>query len=168
MKNINELIKDAMKEYMQASVETKNEKKLKLDTIKLLKTAMMEYATNKKNSKQFDINDNVNIRITKIPNDIQINIISKMIKERNNNVDIYNKAGRSDMANKEKQESIILESLLPKAASKEDIENFIKNNYPNNYSQKEMGIIIKQILNTFEYVDRSLVANVVKSHINNN
>ena len=164
--NINEQIKQSMKNYMTANSENKAQAKFELDTMKLLKTTFMEYVTNKKNAKQFDINDDVSLRITKIPEDVQIKLISDMIKERRNNVEVYTKANRLDMANKEKTEADILETLLPKAASKEDIEKFVKENYPDGIEQKQMGMVIGQIKKVFERVDGKVVADVVKTFIN--
>lgn len=119
MFNINEELKLAMKNYMQASEDEKKEAKMKLETLKMVKTTFMEYVTNKKNAKQFDEKDDVNVRVTKIPEDIMQKLLEDMIKERVNNGLIYLNEGRSDLEEKENFEAKYLETFIPKMATKE-------------------------------------------------
>lgn len=157
--NINELIKEAMLEYKQA--QEKEVAKKRLDVLKLVKTGFMEYVTNKKNATQFDEADDVSVRITKIDEAHQNKIIEDMIKVRKNNVKTYSEANREDLANNEQAEVDVLESLLPKAATEEDVVEYLKQYYPNGAEKKLMGMIIKEVKEAFERVDGSLVSKCV-------
>lgn len=157
--NINELIKEAMLEYKQA--QEKEVAKKRLDVLKLVKTGFMEYVTNKKNATQFDEADDVSVRITKIDEAHQNKIIEDMIKVRKNNVKTYSDANRSDLVANEQAEVDVLESLLPKAATEEDIVEYLKQYYPNGAEKKLMGMIIKEVKGAFERVDGSLVSKCV-------
>lgn len=165
MFNINEQIKLAMKNYMQANETEKTEAKMKLDTLKMVKTTFMEYVTNKKNAKQFDINDDVNVRVTKIPENISQKLIEDMIAERVNNLQIYHNQNRPELEEKEKFEAQYLETFIPKVATKEEIETFINENYPDGVEQKMMGVVIGTVKKAFTRVDGKMVANIVKSRI---
>jgi len=165
MFNINEELKLAMKNYMQASEDEKKEAKMKLDTLKMVKTTFMEYVTNKKNAKQFDEKDDINARVTKIPEDIMQKLLEDMIKERVNNGLIYLNEGRADLEEKESFEAKYLETFIPKMATKEEIEMFLNENYLNGIEQKMMGTVIKQIKNYFNRVDGKMVSELVKERI---
>ena len=161
--NVNELIKEAMLGYKQAQESDKTAAKKRIDILKLVKTAFMEYATNKKNATQFDEADDVSVRITKIDELQQNKIIEDMIKVRKNNVKTYSEVGRSELANNEQDEIDVLETLLPKAATEEDIVEYLKQYYPNGTEKKFMGAIIKEVKSAFERVDGSLVSKCVMS-----
>ena len=165
MFNINEQIKLAMKNYMQANETEKTEAKMKLDTLKMVKTTFMEYVTNKKNAKQFDINDDVNVRVTKIPENISQKLIEDMIAERVNNLQIYHNQNRTELEEKEKFEAQYLETFIPKVATKEEIETFLNENYPDGVEQKMMGVVIGTVKKAFTRVDGKMVADIVKSRI---
>lgn len=165
MFNINEQIKLAMKNYMQANETEKTEAKMKLDTLKMVKTTFMEYVTNKKNAKQFDINDDVNVRVTKIPENISQKLIEEMIAERVNNLQIYHNQNRPELEEKEKFEAQYLEMFIPKVATKEEIETFLNENYPDGFEQKMMGAVIGTVKKAFTRVDGKMVADIVKSRI---
>lgn len=60
----------------------------------------------------------------------EIEVLQKMVKEREDSITIYKEHGREDLASKEQDEIYIIKDLLPKEPSKEDIikevEDFIK------------------------------------------
>lgn len=49
-------------------------------------------------------------------------LIAKQVKQRRDSIDAFEKAGRQDLAHKEKSEIAILEAYLPAAMSREEIE----------------------------------------------
>lgn len=163
--NINELIKSAMQSYKEANASEKTMSKKVLDTIKMVKTAFMEYATNKKNVKQFDETDDVSVRITKIPEDVQNKLIEEMIGVRKNNVKMYTEAGRQELADSEQKEIDILEALLPKAATEAEIKELIEKTYPDGLSQKDMGAAMKLVKESFARVDGKMTSEIVRSYI---
>ena len=55
-----------------------------------------------------------------------LKIIKTLVKQRKESVEIYSKAGREELAEKENFEISILENYLPKLMSEEDILSLIK------------------------------------------
>ncbi len=55
----------------------------------------------------------------------EIQVIKTMAKQRNESIEMYQKAGRDDLAAKEKAELEILETYLPTMMSEMELENLI-------------------------------------------
>ena len=72
----------------------------------------------------------------------EINLIRKMIKEREDSATVYAEYHRPDLADKELKQSEVLEQLLPKLPTKEDIESYITEHHPV-IDKKQMGLVIK-------------------------
>jgi len=56
-----------------------------------------------------------------------ISIVQKQIKQRMDSLEIYEKQGRDDLAQIEKEEVAVIRRYLPEQMSTEDLEAFIKN-----------------------------------------
>ena len=56
-----------------------------------------------------------------------LSIVKKMVKQLKESIDVYSKAGRIELAEKEKSELSIIEAYLPKQFSEEEILELIKN-----------------------------------------
>ena len=56
----------------------------------------------------------------------EIKLIQKMVKERQDSYEIYQKQGRDDLAQPEQEEMDILKEFLPKQMSKEELTTEIK------------------------------------------
>jgi len=52
--------------------------------------------------------------------------LQKMMKQRRDSLDIYQKQGREDLAKKEQEEMAVIEKFLPKQLSGEEIEGAVK------------------------------------------
>jgi len=55
-----------------------------------------------------------------------LNIIKTLVKQRKESAEIYSKAGREELAEKENFEISILDNYLPKSMSEEDVLSLIK------------------------------------------
>lgn len=84
--------------------------KNKLNTLRLIKS---EFLLAEKN----------NITIT---DSVEQKILSKMITQRQDSIDQYIKAGRSELANNEKIEIDIIKSYLPEQPNEEVLKNHIR------------------------------------------
>jgi hypothetical protein len=74
-----------------------------------------------------------------IINELDLSIIRKLIKEREEQVSMYDANSRKDLADMYREQLEVLKTLLPLEISKEQIEEFVVTSYPNGYPQKEMG-----------------------------
>lgn len=55
----------------------------------------------------------------------EIKMLQKLVKQRRDSLDIYEKQNRSDLATREKEEIEIIESFLPKQLSEEEVREAI-------------------------------------------
>lgn len=141
MLDINAKIMEAMK--------SKN--KIASETFKLIKAKILEFKT-QKNAPEYT-------------EETEIKLLQKMVKEREESAKIYKDAGRNELADAELAQVAIINELLPKIASQEDVENYLNNKYPNGIEKKSMGVVIREVKSEFVGVDGVMVANIVKSKL---
>lgn len=60
-----------------------------------------------------------------ITGDDEIKMLQKLIKQRKDSLEIYEKQGREDLATKEKEEIDVIETFLPKQMSEEEIKEAV-------------------------------------------
>ena len=141
MLDINAKIMEAMK--------SKN--KIASETFKLIKAKILEFKT-QKNAPEYT-------------EEAEIKLLQKMVKEREESAKIYKDAGRNELADAELAQVAIINELLPKIASQEDVENYLNEKYPNGIEKKSMGVVIREVKSEFDGVDGAMVANIVKSKL---
>lgn len=135
---IDELIK-------QATLEKNSSKKEAYRAIK----ADMLLAQTAKNAKPVD----------------EIQIVRKLIKQREESASIYDDNSRKELADIEREQIKYLKELLPPEVPCEKIEEAVVTAYPNGFTQKEMGKIIKEVKAIYPTADGKLIFEIVKSHI---
>ena len=71
-------------------------------------------------------------------------VLSKMIKQRNDSIDQYGKAGRQDLVDKETYEIKVIEEYLPPALSEEELTGLIDRAVAQTGAQsvKDMGKVM--------------------------
>ena len=141
MLDINAKIMEAMKSRNNVASET----------FKLIKAKIIEFKT-QKNAPEYN-------------EEAEIKLLQKMVKEREESAKIYKNAGRAELADAELAQVAVINELLPKVASQEDVENFLNKKYPNGIEKKSMGIVIKEVKTEFIGVDGGMVANLVKTKL---
>lgn len=74
-----------------------------------------------------------------------LKLLRSMVKQRRDSVEQYEKGGRQDLADKERAEIAVIESYLPKAASREEIQEAIiaAIGETGATSMKDMGKVMK-------------------------
>ena len=141
MLDINAKIMEAMKSKNYVDSET----------FKLIKAKIIEFKT-QKNAPEYN-------------EEAEIKLLQKMVKEREESAKIYKNAGRAELADAELAQVAVINELLPKVASQEDVENYLNKKYPNGIEKKSMGIVIKEVKTEFVGVDGGMVANLVKTKL---
>lgn len=137
-------LQDDLKTYM------KNKDNDKLSVIRLLYSQIK--------------NEAINLRVSDINDDIFFSVLKKSIKEIKENIENYNKLGRDDLSKKEEYELSVLSEYMPKQLSDEDLFNIVKKEVTNfsNFSQKDIGIIIKKITEEYKnQVDGKRVSDII-------
>ena len=141
MLDINAKIMEAMKSKNNVASET----------FKLIKAKIIEFKT-QKNAPEYN-------------EEAEITLLQKMVKEREESAKIYKNADRAELADAELAQVAVINELLPKVASQEDVENYLNKKYPNGIEKKSMGIVIKEVKTEFIGVDGGMVANLVKTKL---
>src|SRR6201986_1290875 len=72
-------------------------------------------------------------------------LLQTLVKQRRDSVEQYDKAGRAELAEKERAEIAVIEEYLPRAASREEIERAVEEAVAETgaSSMKEMGAVMK-------------------------
>lgn len=147
MKNeLNGLIMQAMKEH----------KKMRLEALRAVKTAFMNWETSKEHAGK---------ELTEA-NEIQI--IKKLVKQREESIEQFMAAGRVELANEEHMQMTVLKEFLPAEATEEDIVRvFLQVKDINEWEpiKKNMGLFVKEIKKALPTADGKLVATTVQKHL---
>ena len=98
-------------------------------------------------------------------NELDLSIIRKIIKEREEQISMYEANSRKDLADMYKEQRDILKVFLPPEISEDKIQEAVVTAYPNGFTQKEMGKVIKEIKSIYPTADGKLISEVVKKHI---
>lgn len=56
----------------------------------------------------------------------EIKLLQKLVKQRKDSLEIYEKQGREDLAKPEREEIEVIEKYLPKQMGEEELENYLK------------------------------------------
>ena len=142
--NIDKLIKGAMLEKNSA----------KKEAYRAIKAELMLIQTGSQGSKPRPVEEADEIRI-----------VRKLIKERNEQISMYDANSRKDLADMYREQLSYLKELLPPEISEDKIEEAVVTAYPNGYTQKEMGKVIKEIKAIYPTADGKMISEVVKKHI---
>ena len=112
-------------------VSMKNKDSFSLGVIRMAKGAIQLEAINKKQE---------------LTNDDMVAVISKQIKMRNDSINEFQKAGRTDLVEQNQKEIDILNKYMPAQLSEEEINAIIQEAFDKlNPTSKDMGLIMKEV-----------------------
>jgi uncharacterized protein len=105
----------------------------RLSTLRLLKSAL-GYAQ-------------IERKTENLPDAEVVALVQKEVKKRRDSVEQFEKGGRAELAAKEKQEIIVLESFLPQPLSADVLEKLVRDTIQElgATSKKDMGTVIKAV-----------------------
>ena len=163
----------------------------KLELLKLVKTMFMEEFTKndklidfllksedpehkltthtekaEKNGEMIDVevfDQSMDERIAMMPKQFAEEVFGRMAKAHKDNLIAYK--NNPQLLKKEQFELDIINTFLPKEATKEDVIAWLKENYPNGITQKEMGPTIGKTKGAFARADGKMVSECVRSII---
>ena len=133
----------------------KDHKEHTVSALRSVKTAIMEVKTAPGGKKELEDGD-------------IIKIIQKLVKQRKESMDIYSQAGRSELADNEQQEMLVLMDYLPKTLTESEVEEIVAKTIADldATSMKDMGKVMGFISKTYAgQVDGSIVSRIVKSKL---
>lgn len=120
-------LKDRITADMKAAMKSGD--KARLGTIRLILAAL----------KQVEVDERIELDDARVTA-----ILDKMVKQRRDSVEQYEKAGRTELADQEKFEIGIIQEYLPEPLDDEEIDNLIKEaiEATGASSMKEMGKVM--------------------------
>jgi uncharacterized protein len=125
----------------------------RLDVLRMLKTAV---TVQEKKQKGVLSDDEV------------LQVLLKEAKQRQDSIQEYSRAGRTDLADKEQAELAILRDYLPRQLSQEEQERAVDEaiSQTGATSMKEMGVVIQTVMQAFKgQVDGKAVSQLVRSKL---
>ena len=139
---------DITKKIMEAM---KSHDKVASETYKSVKSKIIEFKT-QKNAPEYN-------------DEVEIKLLQKMSKERKDTAKVYYDNGRPDLAEKELAEASVIDALLPKTPTEDDVVTYINEHYTTGIDKKQMGAVIKEVKSALLGVDGAIVANIVKTKL---
>lgn len=95
--------------------------------------------------------------------------LQSLVKQRRDSIEQYEKAGREDLADKERAEIEVIEGYLPQAASREEIEQAVAAAIQETgaASMREMGQVMKTVQSILKgrNADNRTVSEIVKAKL---
>ena len=113
----------------------------KLSTLRMMKTAIK----NREIDKRSPVTDQEAIQI-----------LSTMIKQRRDSIELFTKGGRQELADKEAAEIVLIETYMPKAAGAEEITTAVQSVIAEltaagtKPTMKELGTVMKAVMAKFQ------------------
>jgi hypothetical protein len=144
---IDKLIMEAMKSH----------ENVRKEALRAIKAAFLLWRTQK---------ENVNKPFT---DEVEIQIIKKMVKQREDSIEQFKQANRMDLVEAEEAQLKVLKEFLPVEATREDILKCFNDVIGQDGFEpvkKNMGVIIKTIKGSLPNADGKLVAEVVQEFLN--
>jgi uncharacterized protein YqeY len=92
----------------------------------------------------------------------EVKVIRKLISQREESIAMYDANSRKELADMYREQNKYLKELLPPEISKDKIREAIYKLYPNGFTLKEMGKLIKSIKEMYPTADGKLIAETVK------
>ncbi len=145
-------LRDRLAEDLKLAMKSKDQ--LRMDVIRMIKAAIL----NKEVELKKDLDDAEMSRI-----------MSTLIKQRRESVTQYEKAQRTDLAEKERKEITIIETYLPQALSPQELEQIVASALTETgaCSLKDIGAVMKTVTARLagQAVDGKLVSDLVKAKL---
>lgn len=137
-------------EEMKAAMKSGD--KLRLDTLRSIRASILEFKTSGANKEMDDAEE--------------IKLLNSLAKKRKDSISMYEQAGRTELADKEKSELNVIMEFLPKQLTEDEIKELVQNKINetgasgNDGLKLVMGPIMKDLKGK---ADGNLVQNIVKS-----
>lgn len=147
------MLKDKIQEDLQAAMIAKDEEKL--STIRMLKSAL-QYAEIAKGAGYNATDEDV------------LDVVGREIKKHREAIELYEKGGRPELADKEKKELEILQGYLPEQMSEEEVQKLVDEAVSSTgaTSMQDMGKVMGALMPKVKgKADASMVSNLVKQKL---
>lgn len=143
---------DRLTEDLKLAMKSRDQ--LRMDVIRMIKAAVL----NKEVELKKDLDDAEMSRV-----------MTTLIKQRRESVEQFEKAQRTELAEKERKEITIIEAYLPKALSPQELEQIVASVLTETgaHSLKERGAVMKAVMARLagQTVDGKQISDLVKAKL---
>ncbi|WP_009545909.1 GatB/YqeY domain-containing protein [Crocosphaera subtropica] len=149
-------LKEKLTEDIKQAMKSKD--KIRLETIRSLKKVILE--------KEVEVRPKGQTELTP---EQELEVLAQQAKQRRDSIEQYRQGGRNDLADKEAQELVIIETYLPRQLSTEEIEAIIDNIIESvgATSPKDMGKVMGPAMKELKgKADGKQVQEIVKAKLN--
>jgi len=151
-KGLRETINDSLKEAMKSG------DKRRTSTLRLVNSAI----------KDRDIANRTAGPDAGVSDAVVVEVLSRMVKQRQESLGIYEQAGRSDLATQEREEIEIIQGFLPKQLSEAEVSSAVDAAIKSMGAagMKDMGKVIAELKSKYAgQMDFAKVSGVVKAKL---
>ena len=151
-----ESLREKIKISLNKNIKTKDD--VAISTLRLIIAAIKDRDIESRTQKKGDA----------ILDEDILNLLQNMINQRKESVDIYLKAGREDLSNREKKEMTVIQSFLPEQITSNELEKIIKLSIIelNCQSIKDLGKLIKFLKQKYPgQLDMKELASLAKKNL---
>lgn len=148
------MLKDKIQEDLKAAMRARSE--AKLSAIRMLKSALQYYEIQKGGAGYTATDEDV------------IDVIGKEIKKRKESIELYEKGGRQELADKEKVEVEVLQAYLPEQISEDEVRTLVEEAIKQTgaSSMQDMGKVMSTLMPEVKgKADAGLVSQLVKQKL---
>lgn len=146
-------IREKILEDIKTAMKSRDQ--VTLDTLRFLNAAFQQ--------------KEIELKVSSLTEQDVLSVLKKSVKQRNESIEQFQKAGRTDLVDAEKAGLVILEKYLPKAMSREQVEQLVGDVIKtlNATSIKQMGAVIKEVqARSGGAADGKMVSEIVKAKLN--
>ena len=155
------MLLDSIKNDLKLAMKAKDS--LKISTLRMITSSIKNIEINKRSSSNEDLHS-VNLNDSEI-----LQLLSKMIKQRKESAEIYNKSNRSDLEKKENDEIKIISEYMPSQMDDKKMESLIDEVIANTESRsiKDMGKIMSFLKEKYSgQIDFGKASAIIKNKLN--
>ncbi len=148
------MLKDKIQEDLKAAMLSKSE--AKLSAIRMLKSALQYHEIQKGGAGYTATDEDV------------IDVIGREIKKRKESIELYEKGGRQELADKEKAEVDVLQAYLPEQMSEDEVRTLVEEAIKQTgaSSMQDMGKVMGALMPKVKgKADAGLVSQLVKQKL---
>ncbi|MDP3987970.1 MAG: GatB/YqeY domain-containing protein [Candidatus Levybacteria bacterium] len=156
------MTKQQLREELKQSMLAKDE--LKTSVLRLLLSALNYYEIQKGLPRRFKAGG---AGYEASDEDVLV-VIERQAKQRNDSIEQFEKAGRQDLANKEKKELEILKKYLPEQMSEDEVKSIVEQTITETgaTSMQDMGKLMGALNGKLKgKADMGMVSGIVKSKL---
>lgn len=98
-------------------------------------------------------------------NELELSILKKLIKEKEEQISMYEANSRKDLADMYREQLNVFKVFLPPEVSRDKIQEAVVGLRPYGFQKKEMGSLIKEIKEIYPTADGKLISEIVKEYV---